>query len=146
MEGLECQRVSATLRSTPGTYRQLLAQTMRKAKDVHFTPGALEGPRGCPGSANAWRIRAESWRVSHTRVRKCDKAHELRPDTLPDGDHSFDLKSGLLHPGCSRRLLGVFDFFDSSFPFEVRTCLGPFCPCACLAEMQRPQIGPRART
>ncbi|CAE6924961.1 mecr [Symbiodinium natans] len=106
-------------RSTPGTYRQLLAQTMRKAKDVHFTPGALEGPRGCPGSANAWRIRAESWRVSHTRVRKCDKAHELRPDTLPDGDHSFDLKSGLLHPGCSRRLLGVFDFFDSSFPFEV---------------------------
>ncbi|CAE7658253.1 mecr [Symbiodinium pilosum] len=39
-------------RSTPGTYRQLLAQTLRKAKDVHFTP-----------------------------------------DTMPDGDHSFDLKS-----------------------------------------------------
>lgn len=39
-------------RSTPGTYRQLLAQTIRKAKDVHCTP-----------------------------------------DTLPDGDHSFDSKT-----------------------------------------------------
>eukprot|EP00931_Biecheleriopsis_adriatica_P102968 TRINITY_DN77863_c0_g1_i1.p1 TRINITY_DN77863_c0_g1~~TRINITY_DN77863_c0_g1_i1.p1 ORF type:complete len:837 (-),score=198.44 TRINITY_DN77863_c0_g1_i1:63-2573(-) len=39
-------------RSTPGTYRQLLAQTLRKAKDVHCTP-----------------------------------------DTLPDGDHSFDSKT-----------------------------------------------------
>jgi len=39
-------------RSTPGTYRQLLAQTLRKAKEVHCTP-----------------------------------------DTLPDGDHSFDGKS-----------------------------------------------------
>eukprot|EP00930_Biecheleria_cincta_P037697 TRINITY_DN258_c0_g1_i6.p1 TRINITY_DN258_c0_g1~~TRINITY_DN258_c0_g1_i6.p1 ORF type:complete len:837 (-),score=197.60 TRINITY_DN258_c0_g1_i6:45-2555(-) len=39
-------------RSTPGTYRQLLAQTLRKAKEVHCTP-----------------------------------------DTLPDGDHSFDNKS-----------------------------------------------------
>merc|ERR1719506_143168 len=39
-------------RSTPGTYRQLLAQTLRKAPEVHCTP-----------------------------------------DTLPDGDHSFDSKS-----------------------------------------------------
>merc|ERR1712137_1287119 len=39
-------------RSTPGTYRQLLAQILRKAPDVHCTP-----------------------------------------DTLPDGDHSFDAKS-----------------------------------------------------
>lgn len=38
-------------RSTPGTYRQLLAQTLRKAPDVHCTP-----------------------------------------DTLPDGDHKFDMK------------------------------------------------------
>jgi len=39
-------------RSTPGTYRQLLAQTLRRAPEVHCTP-----------------------------------------DTLPDGDHSFDAKS-----------------------------------------------------
>lgn len=39
-------------RSTPGTYRQLLAQILRKAPEVHCTP-----------------------------------------DTLPDGDHSFDAKS-----------------------------------------------------
>jgi len=39
-------------RSTPGTYRQLLAQTLRKAPEVHCTP-----------------------------------------DTLPDGDHTFDTKS-----------------------------------------------------
>mmetsp|Transcript_7755 Transcript_7755/g.13012 ORF Transcript_7755/g.13012 Transcript_7755/m.13012 type:complete len:834 (+) Transcript_7755:85-2586(+) len=39
-------------RSTPGTYRQLLAQSLRKAPEVHCTP-----------------------------------------DTLPDGDHSFDSKS-----------------------------------------------------
>jgi len=39
-------------RSTPGTYRQLLAQTLRKAPEVHCTP-----------------------------------------DTLPDGDHSFDQKT-----------------------------------------------------
>merc|ERR1711979_72821 len=39
-------------RSTPGTYRQLLSQTLRKTPDVHCTP-----------------------------------------DTLPDGDHSFDTKS-----------------------------------------------------
>ncbi|CAE8586037.1 unnamed protein product, partial [Polarella glacialis] len=39
-------------RSTPGTYRQLLAQTLRKAPEVHCTP-----------------------------------------DTLPDGEHSFDSKS-----------------------------------------------------
>ena len=39
-------------RSTPGTYRQLLSQTLRKAPDVQCTP-----------------------------------------DTLPDGDHSFDAKS-----------------------------------------------------
>lgn len=39
-------------RATPGTYRQLLAQTLRKAPEVHCTP-----------------------------------------DTLPDGDHSFDAKS-----------------------------------------------------
>merc|ERR1712187_768426 len=39
-------------RSTPGTYRQLLAQTLRKSPEVHCTP-----------------------------------------DTLPDGDHSFDAKS-----------------------------------------------------
>eukprot|EP00434_Breviolum_minutum_P029367 symbB.v1.2.025975.t1/scaffold2560.1/size76387/7 len=28
-------------RSTPGTYRQLLAQTLKKAKDVHCTPDTL---------------------------------------------------------------------------------------------------------
>merc|ERR1719210_2414390 len=39
-------------RSTPGTYRQLLSQTLRKTPDVHCTP-----------------------------------------DTLPDGDHTFDSKS-----------------------------------------------------
>merc|ERR1712187_1053052 len=39
-------------RSTPGTYRQLLSQTLRKAPEVQCTP-----------------------------------------DTLPDGDHSFDSKS-----------------------------------------------------
>merc|ERR1711920_349162 len=39
-------------RSTPGTYRQLLAQTLRKAPEVHCTP-----------------------------------------DTLPDGDHTFDTRS-----------------------------------------------------
>merc|ERR1712110_1016761 len=39
-------------RSTPGTYRQLLSQTLRKAPEVQTTP-----------------------------------------DTLPDGDHSFDSKS-----------------------------------------------------
>merc|ERR1719152_349900 len=39
-------------RSTPGSYRQLLAQTLRKAPEIHCTP-----------------------------------------DTLPDGDHSFDGKS-----------------------------------------------------
>lgn len=38
-------------RSTPGTYRQLLAQTLRKAPEIHCTP-----------------------------------------DTLPDGDHTFDVK------------------------------------------------------
>ncbi|CAE7947297.1 Mecr [Symbiodinium sp. KB8] len=51
-------------RSTPGTYRQLLAQTMRKAKDVVFTP-----------------------------------------DTLPDGDHSFDMKSTEPRQSNSDRLL-----------------------------------------
>lgn len=39
-------------RSTPGSYRQLLAQALRKAPDVSTTP-----------------------------------------DTMPDGDHSFDSKS-----------------------------------------------------
>lgn len=39
-------------RSTPGTYRQLLAQTLRKAPEVHCTP-----------------------------------------DSLPDGEHTFDSKS-----------------------------------------------------
>eukprot|EP00439_Symbiodinium_sp_Y106_P051705 s106_g6.t3 len=51
-------------RSTPGTYRQLLAQTMRKAKDVVFTP-----------------------------------------DTLPDGDHSFDMKSADSICGCDSVLV-----------------------------------------
>ena len=89
------------------------------------------GPNIAEGEGRSFHVRDPEQSGRHQVALPRQKTG-MRPDTMPDGDHSFDLKRALY-----ATLAEACRACCRCWPFEVLGCFRPCCPCVCLAEQKR---------